>query len=136
MNILQRTLAKNLIQPLYNSPLTLSLNVTARHFCSLEPMSILPKANRFEEVTTQSEFMKYYVKLQAVLDYKNKMRDKQKLEFGLLDKQKIVIEAKRLRRPMDTLKYLRDNQEVCALIEGRDEYPEMDIVFDIKQVSK
>lgn len=40
-----------------------------------------------------------------------------------------------MRREMDTLKYLRDNHEVAVIVEGRDEFPELDLVFDIKQAS-
>lgn len=47
-----------------------------------------------------------------------------------------MIEVKRVRREMDTLKYLRDNQEVAVIIEGREEFPEMDLVFDIRQASQ
>lgn len=60
--------------------------------------------------------------------YAKKMRE-QYIRDGMWPETKIFLDAKRARQPNDTLQNLMANKEVAAVINGRDEFDDLDLVF-------
>lgn len=60
--------------------------------------------------------------------YAKKLRDMYFRE-GVLPEYKTYLEANRLRQPEDTIERLIENKEIAAVIEARDEFEDVDLVF-------
>jgi hypothetical protein len=58
------------------------------------------------------------------------------IQGGDMNSHKHVIPIKRLRERKDTLFGLYKKGEIAAVIEGREEYPDMDIVLDRNLTSR
>lgn len=71
-----------------------------------------------------------------VMEFYSKKLRRDYIRSGELESHKHVIPVKRLRTKADTIESLRKNREMAAVIEGREEFPDVDIVLDRKFVDK
>lgn len=71
---------------------------------------------------------------QPILDLYAKRMRKIGLDRTVLDKNNIVLPALRLRQEDDTLEKLRNARECPGVINARDEFPDIDLVFQIRQM--
>jgi len=102
--------------------------------CLSKAKSLLtPSSYNFIVVNTKM-FEKNKYNLQGVLDHYSMKLRKLALERSILEKEKVVLKVVRLRRPEDTLDYLRKNKLCAACITGRDEFEDIDVVFESKQI--
>lgn len=68
-------------------------------------------------------------KLTSRIDlYAKKLRDYY-LREGLIMESKIFIDYERLRQPEDTMERLYESQLIAGIVEGRDEFADLDLVF-------
>lgn len=71
-----------------------------------------------------------------VMEFYSKKLRRDYIRSGELDSHQHVIPVKRLRTKADTIESLRRNREIAAVIEGREEFPDIDIVLDKKFTDK
>ncbi len=60
--------------------------------------------------------------------YAKKLRDFY-LREGLIMESKVHLDYERIRQPEDTLEKLFDNSLVAGIVEAREEFPDLDLVF-------
>lgn len=65
-----------------------------------------------------------------VMDFYSKKLRRDYVRSGEIDSHKHIIPVKRLRDKSDTIETLNKKKEIAAVIEGRDEFQDIDIVLD------
>jgi len=83
-----------------------------------------------------SEKAKLAEKKYNVMEFFSKKLRRDYIRGGELDSNKYIIPVKRLRKKADTIEALRKTQEMAAVIEGREDFPDIDIVIDRRFVDK
>jgi len=83
-----------------------------------------------------SEKAKLAEKKYNVIEFYSKKLRRDYIRAGELDSHKHVIPVKRLRTKADTIESLRKSREMAAVIEGREEFPDVNIVIDRRFVDK
>lgn len=83
-----------------------------------------------------SEKAKMAEKNYNVMEFYSKKLRRDYIRSGELESHKHVIPVKRLRTKADTIESLRKNREIAAVIEGREEFPDVDVVIDRQFVDK
>lgn len=63
------------------------------------------------------------------IEFLGKAMRKQYMRDAIYPDSKIYFDVLRDRQPDDHLQKLNDNKEIAAVIKGREEHPELDIVF-------
>jgi len=71
-----------------------------------------------------------------VMEFFSKKLRREYIRNGELDSHKHIIPVKRLRTKMETLDFLKKRNEMAAVIEGREEFPDINIVLDRRFVDK
>ncbi len=67
-----------------------------------------------------------------VMEFFSKKLRRDYIRSGELDSHKYIIPVKRIRTKYDTIHSLTKNREIAAVIEGREEFPDVHIVLDKK----
>lgn len=83
-----------------------------------------------------NEKAKFAEKEYNVMEFYAKKLRRDYIRSGEIESDKHIIPVKRLRSKYDTIERLKKNHEMPAVIEGRDEFPDIDIVIDRKFVDK
>lgn len=91
-------------------------------------MGPIPGANKVHQSHRDLILPKLQPRIQV---YARKMREMYFRE-GTIPTTKSYLEAVRERRPTDTLESLMDEQLIPAVIQGRDEFPDVDLVMKWK----
>ena len=65
-----------------------------------------------------------------VMEFYSKKLRRDYIRSGEIDSHKFEIKVKRIRTKEDTIQKLDKNRETAAIIEGREEFPDIDIVID------
>lgn len=65
-----------------------------------------------------------------VMEFYSKKLRRDYIRNGEFSSNKHVIKVKRLRKNEDTIERLDKNKECAALIQGREEFPDIDVVID------
>lgn len=107
-------------------------------FIPLEKMSIgkimETRRNNLKETYYYfgSEKKKMAEKNYNVMEFFSKKLRRDYIRIGEIDSHKHIIPVKRLRTKADTIQALKKNREFPAVIEGREEFPDVDLVIDRK----
>ena len=65
-----------------------------------------------------------------IMEFYSKKLRRDYIRSGEINSHKLIIKVKRLRTKEDTIQKLDKNRECAALIQGREEFPDIDVVID------
>ena len=71
-----------------------------------------------------------------IMEFYSKKLRRDYIKSGELSPHKFVIKVKRMRTKEDTIQRLDKNRECAVLIQGREEFPDIDVVIDKHKLVK